>query len=209
MRRLRAASSERHSAFAARGDRGFTRAAGSARSRAARTRARARRAPASACAPLARVLLRERAHADAAASEWRLAASALALLALGGEARGAMPRSRRRSSWRSVDAPVRGGEISALAFDAASATLAIGDVRGVLVGPLEGAFERRLRRGPVRDLAFLGGASGGSLLAATARGLFLLEPGGAVTEVSPGPGPTARAANRLAVAGGWIARRHR
>ena len=134
----------------------------------------------------------------------RLAASALHA------ARAAAGRARRRPTeptalaWRSVDAPVRGGEISALAFDAASATLAIGDVRGVLVGRLAGGFERRLRRGPVRDLAFLGGAGGGSLLAATPRGLFLLAPDGAVSEVSPGPGPTARAANRLAVAGGWI-----
>jgi len=136
--------------------------------------------------------------------EWRLAASALAALALAGQ-RMVHAAETPALAWRSVTAPVRGGEISALAFDAASATLAIGDVRGVLVGPPEGAFERRLRRGPVRDLAFLGGASGGSLLAATARGLFLLEPGGAVAEVSPGPGPAARAATRLAVAAGWVA----
>ena len=136
--------------------------------------------------------------------EWRLAASALALLELAG-GRAGNAAETPALAWRSVSAPVRGGEISALAFDAASATLAIGDVRGVLVGPPEGAFERRLRRGPVRDLAFLGGANAGSLLAATARGLFLLEPGGAVAEVSPGPGPAARAANRLAVAAGWVA----
>ncbi len=133
----------------------------------------------------------------------RLAASVFTLLALSGEG-AAQAADPTALAWRSVDAPVRGGEISALAFDAASATLAIGDVRGVLVGRLEGGFERRLRRGPVHDLAFLGGASGGSLLAATPRGLFLLAPDGAVSEVSPGPGPTARAANRLAVAGGWI-----
>jgi hypothetical protein len=136
--------------------------------------------------------------------KWRLAAGALALHALvGGRAGNAAETPAL--AWRSISAPVRGGEISSLAFDAASATLAIGDVRGVLVGPAEGAFERRLRRGPVLDLAFLGGASSGSLLAATARGLFLLEPGGAVSEVSPGPGPAARAATRLAVAAGWIA----
>ncbi len=108
-------------------------------------------------------------------------------------------------AWRSIAAPVRGGEISALAFDVASGSLAIGDGRGVLVGSPDGGFERRLRRGPVRDLAFPGGAVAGTLLAATARGLFLIEPGGAVTEVSPGPGPTARAANRIAIAAGWIA----
>jgi hypothetical protein len=133
----------------------------------------------------------------------RLVASAFSLLALG-VAGAAQPPAQTALAWRSVEAPVRGGEIGALAFDAASATLAIGDVRGVLVGRLAGGFERRLRRGPVRDLAFLGGAFGESLLAATPRGLFLLAPEGAVSEVSPGPGPTARAANRLAVAGGWI-----
>ena len=37
------------------------------------------------------------------------------------------------------------------------------------------------------------------------RGLFLVEPGGAVVEVSPGPGAAARAGNRLAVGAGWIA----
>ena len=107
--------------------------------------------------------------------------------------------------WRSVAAPVRGGEIAALAFDPPSGRLALGDLRGVLVGPPDGSFERRLRRGMVRDLAFLRDAGGVSLLAATARGLFLVEPSGDVVEVSPGPGVTARAGNRLAVAGGWIA----
>jgi len=107
--------------------------------------------------------------------------------------------------WRNLVAPVRGGEIAALAFDRASGTLALGDLRGVLVGPPDGPFERRLRRGQVRDLAFLRDAGGVSLLAATTRGLFLVEPSGAVVEVSPGPGATARAGNRLAVAAGWIA----
>lgn len=106
--------------------------------------------------------------------------------------------------WRNVEAPVRGGEIAALAFDRASATLALGDLRGVLVGPPEGSFERRLRRGVVRDLAFIRDAAGVSLLAATARGLFLVEPSGSAVEVSPGPGAPARAGNRLAVAAGWI-----
>jgi len=107
--------------------------------------------------------------------------------------------------WRSVAAPVRGGEIAALAFDRASGRLALGDLRGVLVGPPDGSFERRLRRGLVRDLAFIRDAGGVSLLAATARGLFLLEPSGGVVEVSPGPGVAARAGNRLAIADGWIA----
>jgi hypothetical protein len=107
--------------------------------------------------------------------------------------------------WRHVEAPARGGEIAALAFDRASTTLALADLRGVLVGPPEGSFERRLRRGMVRDLAFIRDAGGVSLLAATARGLFLVEPGGSVVEVSPGPGATARAGNRVAVAAGWIA----
>jgi len=107
--------------------------------------------------------------------------------------------------WRSLAAPVRGGEIGALAFDRASGTLALGDLRGVLVGPPDGSFERRLRRSLVRDLAFIGDAGGLSLLAATARGLFLVESSGAVVEVSPGPGATARAGNRLAVTASWIA----
>ncbi len=107
--------------------------------------------------------------------------------------------------WRSLAAPVRGGEIAALAFDQASGRLALGDLRGVLVGTPGGSFERRLRRGLVRDLAFIRDAGGVSLLAATARGLFRVEPGGAVVEVSPGPGATARAGNRLAVAADWIA----
>ena len=108
-------------------------------------------------------------------------------------------------AWRSVAAPVRGGEIAALAFDRASGILALGDARGVLVGPPDGSFERRLRRGGVRDLAFFGDAGGVSLLAASARGLFQVEPSGAVAEVSPGPGAAARAVNRLAIAAGWIA----
>ena len=107
--------------------------------------------------------------------------------------------------WRSLAAPVRGGEIAALAFDRASETLALGDLRGVLVGPPDGSFERRLRRGLVRDLAFIRDAGAVSLLAATTRGLFLVDSSGAVLEVSPGPGATARAGNRLAVAAGWIA----
>jgi hypothetical protein len=104
--------------------------------------------------------------------------------------------------WRSVAVPVRGGEISALGFDRASARLAIGDLRGVLVGPTGGPFERRLRRGPVRDLAF---AAGGALLAGTDRGLFLIAPEGGLLEVSPGPGAAARGVSRLAVAGEWLA----
>ena len=135
--------------------------------------------------------------------ERRLAAGALAALALA-PASGAAAQPPALA-WQPVTAPVRGGELSALAFDAASATLAIGDVRGALVGPVAGPFERRLRRGPVRDLAFLTGEASGSLLAATARGLFLLEAGGRVSEVSPGPGPAARAATRLAVTANWIA----
>ena len=107
--------------------------------------------------------------------------------------------------WRSVAAPVRGDEIAALAFDRKSGALALGDSRGVLVGPPDGSFERRLRRGAVRDLAFFDEMGGVSLLAATARGVFLVEPSGAVSEVSPGPGAAARAGNRLAVGGGWIA----
>jgi hypothetical protein len=107
--------------------------------------------------------------------------------------------------WRQVEAPARGGEIAALAFDPASRALALGDLRGVLMGPPEGSFERRLRRGLVRDLAFVRDASGVSLLAATARGLFLVEPSGNAVEVSPGPGAPARAGNRVAVAAGWIA----
>jgi hypothetical protein len=107
--------------------------------------------------------------------------------------------------WRSLTVPVRGGEIAALAFDPVRGSLAIADSRGVLLGRPEGPLERRLRRGDVRDLAFLGSAAAGSLLAATARGLFLLEAGGAVSEVSPGPGAASRAVNRIAVAGDWIA----
>jgi len=132
--------------------------------------------------------------------ERRLAAGALAALGL---VRAAAATAQLPAlDWSPVVAPVRGGEIAALAFDATRGTLAIGDVRGALVGPLAGPFERRLRRGPVRDLVFL---DGDALLAASARGLFLIEAGGSVSEVSPGPGPAARAATRLAVAGGWIA----
>jgi hypothetical protein len=125
------------------------------------------------------------------------------LLVLAGRASLASPPAEM--VWRHLEAPVRGGEIAALAFDPASATLALGDPRGVLVGPREGPFERRLRRGPVRDLAFIRDAGGASLLAATARGLFLVEPSGSAVEVSPGPGAPARAGNRVAVAAGWIA----
>ena len=133
-------------------------------------------------------------------------ASAVApLLLLLAAGRAAFAEPPAELVWRSVEAPARGGEIAALAFDRASATLALGDLRGVLVGPPEGSFERRLRRGLVRDLAFIRDAAGVSLLAATARGLFLVEPSGSAVEVSPGPGAPARAGNRLAVAAGWIA----
>ena len=155
---------------------------------------------------MARVLLRERACGQVRRVGFRFRASALAplLIVLAG-GRGTAAERPAELVWRSVAAPVRGGEIAALAFDRRSATLALGDLRGVLVGPPEGSFERRLRRGLVRDLAFLHDAGGVSLLAATARGLFLVEPSGAVVEVSPGPGAPARAGNRVAVAAGWIA----
>jgi hypothetical protein len=132
-------------------------------------------------------------------------AVALALLLVLCEGRATAAEEPPGLVWRSLTAPVRGGEIAALAWDRASATLALGDLRGVLVGPPDGSFERRLRRGLVRDLAFLRDPTGVSLLAATARGLFLVEPSGGVLEVSPGPGAPARAGNRLALADGWIA----
>jgi hypothetical protein len=135
---------------------------------------------------------------------FRAGAFASLALALSGEPATAAPEPTALA-WRSLAAPVRGGEIAALAFDPASGTLALGDLRGVLVGTPDGSFERRLRRGLVRDLAFIGDAGGTSLLAATTRGLFLVEASGAVVEVSPGPGAAARAGNRIAVAAGWIA----
>jgi hypothetical protein len=151
-------------------------------------------------------LLRDRCVRTAQRIHHRFRISALAILALllaGARASGA-PQSASLV-WRSLSAPVRGGEIAALAFDPASGTLALGDLRGVLVGPPEGPFQRRLRRGGVRDLVFLRDASGLSLLVATARGLFLIEPDGRVVEVSPGPGAAGRTASRLAVAADWIA----
>ena len=99
----------------------------------------------------------------------------------------------------SVNTATRG--ITALALEADSDRLALGDEQGVLLGRRGGSFARVLQRGPVRDVAFL---ADGSLLAATQRGLYRVASGRA-TRLRVAPGLAARSVQRIAVVPDLIA----
>ncbi len=124
-------------------------------------------------------------------------------------------------SWRRVAVPGASGALLALALaetpsrppatrpEAAAASparggLALGDEQGVLLreAPEGGIWRRVLRRGPVHDLTF---DEGGSLWAATGRGLFEIDPQGRATDRSPAPGEPARRVLRHHRAFGWHA----
>jgi hypothetical protein len=87
---------------------------------------------------------------------------------------------------------------SALAFEPRSRRIAVGGERGVFAGPPDAILARVLRRGPIRDVAFL---SGGAILAATESGLFRIDPDGSVLQPRVGAGEAANALTRIAVAG--------
>jgi hypothetical protein len=102
--------------------------------------------------------------------------------------------------WQRVAELPRGNGGTALAVDAASGEIAVGDASGVLRVRIGGRPSRILRRSEVRDLLYL---DSGALLAATAQGLYRIDASGRVHEVSPGPGAEGRPL-RLAAAGGVI-----
>jgi len=89
----------------------------------------------------------------------------------------------------------------AVAFHAESGRLAVGDARGVAVGPPQGPLRRTGARGAARDLAAL---ADGSWLLASERGLFRIDAEGRAAELVPGPADGATIA-RVAAAGGVLA----
>ena len=60
-------------------------------------------------------------------------------------------------------------------MDAVTGRIFVGDERGVRELREDGGLTLRLRRGPVRDLAFAGVGGGRRLLAATAEGLYEID----------------------------------
>jgi len=92
-------------------------------------------------------------------------------------------------------------DAEALAFDAASGRIALGDARGVWLVAGEGAPRRLLGRGPVRDLLF---RPAGELLAATDRGLFAIGADGRARFLRLASGKASRV-RRLAGAGPAVA----
>jgi hypothetical protein len=102
--------------------------------------------------------------------------------------------------WELAPGAAGAGPPQALAVDPAGARLAVGDRRGVLVGAGPTALARVVHRGPVQDLLFL---PDGSLLVATASGLFHRDAEGRVADRTPAPG--ARDVARLARADGLVA----
>ncbi len=110
--------------------------------------------------------------------------------------------------WRLLETGDAARTASALAIHARSGAIVFGDAHGVFALEADGNTRLRLRRGPVRDLAFLDAQSQAAppaLIAATARGLYHLDAEGRATAVSLGPGAAARGIARLAVAPGLIA----
>jgi hypothetical protein len=138
-------------------------------------------------------------------SPHRRAGLALALLALTAHPARAEP-ALSAVIWDPVAMSVRGEDVTSLDFQPRTDRVAIGTRRGVVAGRLGEAFARGLRRGPVRDVAFLAGVRlpQGALLAATDDGLHRIDHSGAVT-FSPGTGESARVAGRIAVANGAVA----
>lgn len=84
---------------------------------------------------------------------------------------------------------------SAIAYDARGGRLAVGDATGIYLGDPGGSLQRVARRAEVRDLAFL---ADGSLLVATADGLFALDRDGRLEDRSPRAGDAARSIHRIA-----------
>ncbi len=114
--------------------------------------------------------------------------------------------------WKPLPVGVGGEEITALALetpsktDRATARLAVGTRRGVLLGRVGEPFTRVLHRGPVRGLVFAPGPSNADriLLASTEGGLHRIH-NLEKTTFSPGPGARARLAGRMAADSGLIA----
>jgi hypothetical protein len=104
-------------------------------------------------------------------------------------------------AWRRVADLPRAGGATSLAVDPGSGGLAVGDASGVLRMQPDGRLRRVLRRGPARDLAYLGS---GELLAATEHGLYRIDVGGSSREVAPAP-RSARRPVRLSAARGAVA----
>jgi hypothetical protein len=92
-----------------------------------------------------------------------------------------------RFAWQRVPAGAQGEVVGALAIEPGSGRLAVGD--------------------PVRDLAYLPDAffARGTLLAATASGLFRVAADGRAAPVGPGPGLEARDVHRIAVSAEAVA----
>jgi hypothetical protein len=98
-------------------------------------------------------------------------------------------------SWRRSLLLAGDSSPSAIAYDARGGRLAVGDATGVYLGDPGGALQRVFRRAEVRDLAFL---SDGSLLVATADGLFALGRDGRLEDRSPRAGEASRSIHRIA-----------
>ena len=127
----------------------------------------------------------------------RLAGLVLASLVPAPGCVAAVPSEAIAHQFRRVVEQAPGDAATALAV-AADGRVAIGGTRGVRWAAPEGLPESILRRGPVTDLAFL---EDGSLLAATAEGLYRVAPDGRVLREHIVPG-SAAPVRRLDAAGG-------
>jgi hypothetical protein len=104
-------------------------------------------------------------------------------------------------AWRVLEVGLREGGIAAVALAPDGARLAVGGARGVVVRAGGPTFTSALRRGPVRDLAFLPPEiAAGALLVATDAGLYRVDADARVERLATGPGEAARAVSRIAVA---------
>jgi hypothetical protein len=185
-----------------RGDRAaFTRAALPRRRGAASAREAVRMRPGAAAASPARALLEAPAVSGPLPAALRRLWLAAALALLAAAAARPAPAPEDPISWRSRAALPGMRDAEALAVDAASGRVAVGDARGVWLVAGEGAPRRILGRGPVRDLLF---RPGGELLAATDRGLHAIGADGRARTLRLGGGASSRA-RRLAAVGSAVA----
>ncbi len=154
---------------------------------------------------------RERSSRGERGSGWGqgVAARALALLLIpvGVGAVAAASRAARAGSWRILETSEAARTATALAAHRDSGALVFGDLHGVFALGADGRTRLRLRRGPVRDLAFLdvAGSPEPLLIAATARGLYRIDASDRARAISLGPGSASREVQRLASSRGLVA----
>lgn len=108
-------------------------------------------------------------------------------------------------SWRTLKGPVS-DVLAAVAVDRSETTLALGDSEGLAfasiardpAAPLDSGWRRVRLPGAVVDLAF---AADATVWAATARGLWRVDPAGQSSELALAPGDGARRVHRVLLTG--------